>query len=140
MSRAAVPHSSSLGVRPGERDADRDRPAYSDIFIDPAADGQLSSESRLNAATLLGRLPDGDWQFSARVTAAFASTFDAGVLLLWLDESHWAKFCFEYSPDAEAESVMIGFEAQSPHAGGCHVTFDDIRFSSSRLHDLRDGS
>jgi regulation of enolase protein 1 (concanavalin A-like superfamily) len=173
-------------------------PPESDIFIDPGADGQLSSKTRLNAATLLGPLTDGDFQFSARVTVGFASTFDAGVLLAWFDETHWAKLCFEYSPDAEPmvvsvvargvaddangfvvdgtsvwlrvsrvdnvwayhasldgtawrmirvftidhepASATIGFEAQSPTGDGCPVTFDDIRFSSARLQDLRDGS
>jgi Protein of unknown function (DUF1349) len=83
--------------------------AHSDIFIDPGdgfANGSsggdagisLNAESMLNAATLLGVPPDGDFQFSARVTVGFASTFDAGVLLLWLDERRWAKLCFEFSP------------------------------------------
>ena len=48
--------------------------AHSDIFIDPGADTQLNAESMLNAATLLGVPPDGDFQFSARVTVEFAST------------------------------------------------------------------
>ena len=40
-----------------------------------------------------------DFRLSARVTVDFRATFDAGVLLLWLDEAHWAKLCFEYTPD-----------------------------------------
>ena len=71
--------------------------AHTDIFIDPgdgSANGgpdggpgmSLNAESMLNAATLLGVPPDGDFQFSARVTVGFESAFDAGVLLLWLDE------------------------------------------------------
>ena len=87
---------------------------HTDIFIDPAngsADAgentALNAESMLNAATLLGGLPDGDFQLSARVTAGFASTFDAGVLLLWLDERHWAKLCFEFSPDGEPMIVSV---------------------------------
>jgi len=69
-----------------------------DIFIDPGdglaggdLNAALNAESMLNAATLLGDAPDGDFQLSARVTVDFASTFDAGVFLLWLDERHWAK-------------------------------------------------
>jgi regulation of enolase protein 1 (concanavalin A-like superfamily) len=81
--------------------------AHSDIFIDPGAGAQLSSESMLNAATLLGVPPDGDFQFSARVTVEFASTFDAGVLLLWIDDRHWGKLCFEYSPDPEPMVVSV---------------------------------
>jgi regulation of enolase protein 1 (concanavalin A-like superfamily) len=168
-------------------------PPRSDVFIDPA-----SGEATLNAATLLGTPPGGDLQLSARVEVGFRSTFDAGVLLLWLDDRNWAKLCFEYSPagepmvvsvvcrgvadDAnafvvdgasvrlrvsrigaafafhastdgarwdlirhfalhgEAADVRLGFEAQSPTGDGCEVRFDDIRFTRSRLADLRDGS
>src|SRR5450759_4036266 len=74
---------------------------HSDIFIDPGAD------SMLNAARLLGVPPTGDFQLSARVTVDFASTFDAGVLLLWIDERHWAKLCFEYSPAGEPMVVSV---------------------------------
>ena len=80
---------------------------HSDIFIDPGSDSQLNAESLLNAATLLGSAPVGDFQFSARVKVDFASTFDAGALLLWMDERHWAKVCFEYSPTREAMVVSV---------------------------------
>jgi regulation of enolase protein 1 (concanavalin A-like superfamily) len=180
---------------------------HTDIFIDPGngsadadadAGAPMNAESMLNAVTLLGHPPAGDFQLSARVTVGFASTFDAGVLLLWLDERRWGKLCFEFSPtgepmvvsvvcrgvsdDANAFAVRgrsvwlrvsrvgrayayhasldgtawqmirvfvlddetsrdkIGFEGQSPTGDGCSVTFDEIRFRSERLADLRDGS
>jgi uncharacterized protein len=174
---------------------------HSDIFVDPAsdsADAQVNAESMLNAATLLGEPPTGDFQFSAWVTVTFASTYDAGVLLLWHNERYWAKLCFEFSPagdpmivsvvcrgvaddanafvvpgrtvwlrvsrmgrvyayhasadgkawqmirafvlDDELASHRIGFEGQSPTGDGCRVTFDEVRFVSERLSDLRDGS
>ncbi|MEU5913290.1 DUF1349 domain-containing protein [Micromonospora sp. NPDC047527] len=75
-----------------------------DIFIDPSG----SVEPVLNAATLLGDLPpEGDFQFSARVTVAFGATFDAGVLMLWRDERCWGKLCFEFSPEAEPMIVSV---------------------------------
>ncbi|MFI9638781.1 DUF1349 domain-containing protein [Micromonospora sp. NPDC051925] len=79
----------------------------SDIFIDPGASAPLNAESMLNAATLLGLPPDGDFQLSARVTVEFASAYDAGVLLLWVDERHWGKLCFEFSPDGEPMIVSV---------------------------------
>jgi regulation of enolase protein 1 (concanavalin A-like superfamily) len=83
-----------------------------DIFIDPCdgsagAGTALNAESMLNAATLLGDTPEGDFQLSARVTVGFAATFDAGVLLLWLDERHWAKLCFEFSPAGDPMIVSV---------------------------------
>lgn len=171
---------------------------HSDIFVDPGAGASPDAKGVTDAATLLGLPPEGDFQLGARVTVDFAATFDAGVLLLWVDERHWGKLCFEYSPDGEPmivsvvargvaddanafgvdgrsawlrvsrigrayayhasvdgrtwrmvrffaladpeASVRVGFEAQSPTGEGCTVTFDQIRFSTARLADLRDGS
>ncbi|MFC0111869.1 DUF1349 domain-containing protein [Kibdelosporangium aridum] len=80
---------------------------HSDIFVDPAKGTTANAESMLNAATLLGTPPPGDFQFSARITVDFASTFDAGVLLLWFDERHWAKLCFEFSPSGDPMVVSV---------------------------------
>ena len=87
---------------------------HTDIFIDPGngsadagADAALNAESMLNAATLLGDAPEGDFQLSARVTVGFGSTFDAGVLMLWLDERRWAKLCFEFSTAGEPMVVSV---------------------------------
>jgi regulation of enolase protein 1 (concanavalin A-like superfamily) len=73
-----------------------------DIFIDPDA-GTVT----LNAATLLGVPPEGDYQLSARVGVGFGATYDAGVLLVRVDDRHWAKLCFEFSPAAEPMIVSV---------------------------------
>ncbi|WP_328849075.1 DUF1349 domain-containing protein [Micromonospora zamorensis] len=85
-----------------------------DIFIDPSGVGTADENAAaspapvLNAATLLGDLPpEGDFQFSARVSVAFAATFDAGVLLIWRDERCWGKLCFEFSPEGEPMIVSV---------------------------------
>jgi regulation of enolase protein 1 (concanavalin A-like superfamily) len=52
-------------------------------------------------------VPEGDFQLSARVTVDFTATFDAGVLLLWVSERHWAKLCFEFSPAGEPMIVSV---------------------------------
>ena len=185
-------------VDPGAGKLTATAAAHSDIFLDPGSGSTLNAESMLNAVTLLGVPPEGDFQLSARVSVDFAATYDAGVLLLWFDERHWAKLCFEFSPDAEpmivsvvargvsddanafvvdgrrtwlrvsrvdhafafhasldgrswrmirfftvddvSSPASVGFEAQSPTGDGCTVTFDDIRFDTQRLWDLRDGS
>jgi len=160
-----------------------------DIFIDPTAKSR-----KLSAARALAPLPDGDWRFSARVRVGFRDTFDAGVLLLWADDAHWAKLCFERSPsgtpmvvsvvcrdvadDANAWPVdgdavwlrisrvegayafhasangthwdfvrhftlpaaQLGFVVQAPTGGECSAVFDDVRFATGGLADLRDGS
>ena len=86
----------------------------------------LNAESMLNAATLLGAPPEGDFQLSARVTVDFASTFDAGVLLLWIDERHWGKLCFEFSPAGEPMVVSVVCRGVSDDANA--FVFPDDRY------------
>ncbi len=105
----------------------------SDIFIDPGADSQLNAESMLNASTLLGVPPDGDFQFSARVTVEFASTFDAGVLLLWIDERHWGKLCFENSPHGEPMIVSVVTRGVSDDANAFVVEGRTVWLRVSRI-------
>ncbi len=84
-----------------------DAPARTDLYVNPGGEGSADAESMLNAATLLGAPPEGDFQLSARVGVDFRSRYDAGVLLLWIDERHWAKFCFELSPASEPMVVSV---------------------------------
>src|SRR5436305_7580342 len=65
-------------------------PAHTDFYLNPGGVDAADAESMLNAATLLGMPPAGDFQFGARVTVDFRSRYDAGVLLLWIDEQHWS--------------------------------------------------
>ena len=87
----------------------------------------------LNAATLLGDVPPGDFQLSARVTVGFASTFDAGVLLLWLDERRWAKLCFEFSPAGEPMIVSVVCRGLSDDANAFVVPGRSVWLRVSRV-------
>jgi regulation of enolase protein 1 (concanavalin A-like superfamily) len=82
-------------------------PAHTDLYVNPGGASSADAESMLNAATLLGTPPEGDFQLGARVTVDFQAQYDAGVLLLWVDEARWAKFCFEFSPAAEPMVVSV---------------------------------
>lgn len=82
-------------------------PPRTDLYVNPGGADAGDAESLLNAATLLGAPPAGDFQLRARVAVDFAATFDAGVLLLWHDGTHWAKLCFERSPAGEPMVVSV---------------------------------
>jgi len=103
-------------------------PPRSDIFVDPGG-----PESSLNAATLLGVAPDGDFQLSARVTVDFATTYDAGVLLLWVDERRWAKLCFEFSPMAEPMIVSVVCRGVADDANAFVVAGRSVQLRVSRI-------
>jgi len=61
-----------------------------------------------HGATSLGFVPDGDFLLSARVHVdGDRTTFDAGVLAVWSDRDHWAKLCFEFSPQGQAMVVSV---------------------------------
>ncbi len=112
-----------------------------DLFVDPAGD-----TVRLNAPRLIGTPPEGDYQFSARVTVEFAATFDAGCLLVWADESRWAKLCFERSPAGAPMIVSVVTRRASDDANGFVVTGSTVWLRISRLgrayafHASTDGS
>jgi hypothetical protein len=57
----------------------------------------------------LAPAPAGDWRLSARVRVNFRDTYDAGVPLIWNDERHWAKLCFERSPAGIPTVVNVVF-------------------------------
>jgi regulation of enolase protein 1 (concanavalin A-like superfamily) len=82
-------------------------PAHTDFYVNPGGEESADAESMLNAVTLLGTPPDGDFQFSARVTVDFQAQYDAGVLFLWDSEKAWAKLCFEFSPADEPMVVSV---------------------------------
>jgi regulation of enolase protein 1 (concanavalin A-like superfamily) len=98
-----------------------------DVFVDPG-----TGSPTLNAATLLGAPPAGDFRFSARVTVDFAATFDAGVLLLWLDERTWAKLCFEFSPDGEPMVVSVVCRGVADDANAFVVDGRSVRLRITR--------
>ena len=108
-------------------------PARTDLYLDPGGEGSAGAASTLNAATLLGTPPEGDFQLSARVTVGFQATYDAGVVMLWLDERHWAKLCFELSPSAEPMVVSVVTRGVSDDANAFVVPERSVWLRVSRV-------
>ena len=119
--------------------------AHSDMYINPAGNDSLDAQSLMNATTLLGLPPKGDFQFTAKITVDFKSQYDAGVLLIWSDENYWAKFCFEYSPDSNPMVVSVVTLNVSDDANSFTVLGNSIWYRVSRqghiyaLHAASDG-
>jgi regulation of enolase protein 1 (concanavalin A-like superfamily) len=108
-------------------------PAHTDLYVDPGGAGSSDAESLLNAATLLGAPPTGDFQLSTRVSVDFGAQYDAGVLLVWIDERHWAKFCFELSPAAEPMVVSVVTRDVSDDANAFVVRDQSVWLRMSRV-------
>ncbi len=110
--------------------------ANTDMFVDPAHDATLgpgpdsdpvgtadSASTELpDAGRLVGLPPAGDFTLAAKVTVAFASTFDAGVLLLYAADRRWAKLCFEYSPQNTPMAVTVVTRETSDDSNSFEVT------------------
>jgi uncharacterized protein len=104
-----------------------------DLFVDPGGAAVPDTEPVLNAATLLGVPPEGDFQLSARVTVRFEATYDAGVLLAWIDERHWGKLCFEFSPAGEPMIVSVVTRGVSDDANAFVVAGRSVWLRVSRV-------
>lgn len=84
-------------------------------------------------ASALGFTAPESFSLSARVLVASPrTTFDAGVLSLWV-EDHWAKLCFEYSPQGEAMVVSVVTNGFSDDSNGPVVTAPWVYLRVSRV-------
>src|ERR1035438_4241873 len=72
-----------------------------DWFVSP-----MDGERRDNSPRLLFK-PADDFVLSAKVTVGFQSQWDAGVLVLYANDSLWAKFCFEMTVDKHPAIVSV---------------------------------
>jgi regulation of enolase protein 1 (concanavalin A-like superfamily) len=86
----------------------------------------------MGAPALVGDIA-GDFVLSARVRVAFASDFDAGVLVLHREERAWAKLCFEYSPDGEPMVVSVVTRGVSDDANSFVVDGDTVWLRIARM-------
>jgi hypothetical protein len=71
-----VEHGNQLTIRSGKE---------TDWFVDPF-DGAMH-----NTAPMLLFVPANDYVFNAKVKVGFNAKWDAGALMIWADEHHWAK-------------------------------------------------
>jgi regulation of enolase protein 1 (concanavalin A-like superfamily) len=99
-----------------------------DLFVDPH-----SGEVIATAPRALASAPDGDFQLLARVKVEFRATFDAGVLLVWFDERHTAKLCFELSPQGVPSVVSVVTNGVSDDANGWPVAGEEVWLRISRI-------
>lgn len=76
--------------------------AQTDWFFDPTGNVQNH-----NAPVCMFSPNTQPFTLQARVTVAFAATFDAGVLFVYGDATHWAKLCFEFSPQGQPMIVSV---------------------------------
>jgi regulation of enolase protein 1 (concanavalin A-like superfamily) len=102
-------------------------PALTDLFTDPA--GEVIKDNSPRAVFT----PDAQFTLSAHVTVEFAATYDAGVLVFYVDGEHWAKLCFEYSPQNEPMIVSVVTNGVSDDCNSVPLARTDIYLRITRL-------
>lgn len=60
------------------------------------------------------------------------TTFDAAALVLWAGPDHWAKLCFEYSPQGAAMVVSVVTNTYSDDCNGVPVSEPFVHLRISR--------
>jgi regulation of enolase protein 1 (concanavalin A-like superfamily) len=91
-----------------------------DWFVDPF-DGTVAK----NAPILLFS-PNADYVLSAKVTVNFAAKWDAGALMVWGDDHHWAKLSFELSPDSVPTLVTVVTRGLSDDCNSKELKSDSV--------------
>ena len=94
--------------------------AKTDWFVDPF-DGTVA-----NSAPILLFTPDSDYVLSTRVTVKFVTKWDAGALMLWGDDHHWAKLSFEYSTDKKPTLVTVVTRGLSDDCNSSSLQSDSV--------------
>ena len=85
----------------GNNDLRISAPANTDLFISPDGFYEINKSPRLVFK------PDSDFILSARIKLDFKSKWDAGVLLIYNDSKHFAKFCFESDFTGQPRVVSV---------------------------------
>ncbi|MEV4412196.1 DUF1349 domain-containing protein [Catellatospora sp. NPDC049609] len=101
-----------------------------DMFVDP---GDPAAPPVLNAPRALTAAPEGDFTYAVRARVDFAEKYDAGVLLVWAGERHWAKLCFERSPAGENTIVTVITRGDSDDANSWPVDGDTVWLRAARV-------
>lgn len=76
-------------------------PVKTDLFISP--DGKYA----INKSPRLIFKPDSDFILTAKIGLEFNAKWDAGVLIIYNDSKHFAKFCFESDYKGQPRIVSV---------------------------------
>ncbi|RKD90195.1 DUF1349 domain-containing protein [Mangrovibacterium diazotrophicum] len=71
------------------------------MFYSPSGHFRVSNMPKLLFS------PDDDFTFSAKSSAEHRSKWDAAMLVVYIDEAYWAKFCFENESPTKNRMVTV---------------------------------
>jgi len=75
--------------------------------------------------------PDSDFVFSARVSGSLKEIYDVAALVVYQDNDHWAKLCFENSVEKLTTIVSVVTRTYSDDCNSMSIP-DDYAYLSIR--------
>ncbi|WP_342415175.1 DUF1349 domain-containing protein [Paenibacillus sp. FSL R10-2782] len=105
-------------------------PKGSEYFVHPG-NGDVNT-----SAPFFYQWVEGDFVLRARVSLAFVSTFDAGVLLAVDHDNLWAKACFERTDFDTHSVVTVMTNGLSDDANGYNVEGQEVWLQLARKDDI----
>jgi uncharacterized protein len=102
--------------------------ANTDWFIDPRGNARKG-----DAPVALFTPDEGDFMLQARVKVNFASTFDAGVLMVYEKDDVWGKLCFEFSPQGQPMIVTVVTKGISDDSNSVVVKGNEVYLRISKM-------
>lgn len=108
-------------------------PERSDIFCNNGDVGEegLTPGTICNAPFYYTEIT-GDFVMRARVSLKFITTFDSACIMVWQDETHWAKACFEKTEYDTHAVVSVVTKDTSDDANGCNIEEEKVWLKVSR--------
>jgi regulation of enolase protein 1 (concanavalin A-like superfamily) len=89
--------------------------------------------------------PQGDFTLKAKISAQLVDTYDVGALVVYGDDGHWVKLCYENSPRHEATVVSVVTRERSDDINSETIASPFVYMAIARqgnvftLHFSRDG-
>lgn len=87
-------------------------PSHSDFLVDP------TTGSIVATAPFLYCSAPAAFTMTCFVRCDFRALYDSAVLMLYFDESHWAKLCYEYTPWHVPSIVSVVTDGRSDDCNG----------------------
>ncbi len=111
-------------------------PAESDFFNGHGvvAETGITPESLGNAPFYYTEI-EGDFVLRVRVSHAFEDVYDACAIMVYEDELHWGKACYELTDFGTRAVVSVVTRIQSDDANGCNLDADSVWLQVCRVGD-----
>lgn len=93
-----------------------------DLFISPDGGYEINKSPRLIFK------PDSDFIFTSKIELEFKSKWDAGVLLIYNDNNHFAKFCFESDFKGQPRVVTVVCNTTADDCNSISIDKDEVYY------------